>query len=220
MGIGLAGALGAIDLARSGPLSSLFSSDYLPHRYCYLAQPGLVWTHAVADGLIAISYAALFASLFWLAGKVRHAAVLQPYLWIFVGFGLFILACGVTHGMEIVTIWWPVYPLSAAFKILCAAISVSTAVLFAKATPTLAGSVLLVIDSLARERQETETEAANYQAQIEAINRSQLIVEFGMDGTIIKANDNYLHTFGYRAVEVIGKHHSSFVSEEYKHSAE
>ncbi len=218
--IGAACALGAIGLAGSGPLSSLFSSNYLPHRYCYLAQPGLVWTNAVADALIALSYVSLFACLFWLAAKVRHAAVLQPYLWIFIGFGLFILACGVTHGMEIVTIWWPVYPLSAALKILCAAISVSTAVLFAKATPTLAGSVLLVIDSLARERQETETEAANYQAQIEAINRSQLIVEFDMDGTIIKANENYLRTFGYQAVEVIGKHHSSFVSEEYKHSAE
>jgi len=107
-------ALGAIDLARRGPLSSLFRSDYLPHRYCYLAQPGLVWTNSLADGLIAIAYATLFGCLFWLAGKVRHAAVLQPYLWIFVGFGLFILACGVTHGMEIVTTWWPVYPLSAA----------------------------------------------------------------------------------------------------------
>ena len=93
------------DLARSGPLSSLFSSNYLPHRYCYLAQPSLVWTNAVADGLIAISYVSLFGCLFWLAGKVRHAAVLHPYLWIFIGFGLFILACGVTHGMEIVTIW-------------------------------------------------------------------------------------------------------------------
>ena len=219
-GIGVAIALGAIDLARRGPLSSLFRSDYLPHRYCYLAQPGLVWTNSLADGLIAIAYATLFGCLFWLAGKVRHAAVLQPYLWIFVGFGLFILACGVTHGMEIVTTWWPVYPLSAAIKIVCAAISVSTAVLFAKATPSLAGSIMLVIDSLAQERQENENEAANYQAQIEAINRSQLIVEFDMDGTIIKANDNYLRTFGYQAVDVIGKHHSRFITEEYRRSAE
>ena len=213
-------ALGAIDLGRQGPLSSLFRSDYLPHRYCYLAQPALVWTNTVADGLIAISYAALFGCLFWLAGKVRHAAVLQPYLWILIGFGLFILLCGVTHGMEIVTIWWPVYPLSAAFKIVCAAISVSTAVLFAKSTPSLAGGIMLVIDSLAREREETENEAANYQAQIEAINRSQLIVEFDMDGTIVEANDNYLRTFGYQPVDVIGKHHSNFVSEEYRRSAE
>ena len=220
VGIGVAGALGVVEFTRSGPLSSLFSSHYLPHRYCYLAQPGLVWTNAVADGLIAISYALLFGCLFWLAGKVRHAAVLHPYLWIFIGFGSFILACGVTHGMEIVTIWWPVYPLAAAFKVVCAAISVSTAVLFVKATPSLAGNILFVIDSLARERQETENEAVNYQGQIEAINRSQMMVEFCMDGTIIRANDNYLHAFGYQGAELTGKHHSVFVSEETRRSAE
>jgi PAS domain S-box-containing protein len=220
VGFGVAGALGVVDLVRSGPVASLFSSDYLPHRYCYLAQPGLVWTNAVADGLIAISYALLFGCLFWLAGKVRHARVLHPYLWIFIGFGSFILACGVTHGMEIVTIWWPVYPLAAAFKIACAAVSVSTAVMFAKAIPSLAGNILSVIDSLAQERQEAEDEAVNYQGQIEAINRSQMMAEFSMDGAIIQANDNYLRAFGYRGVELRGKRHSVFVSEETRRSAE
>jgi two-component system sensor histidine kinase/response regulator len=220
VGFGVVGALGMVDLVRSGPVASLFSSHYLPHRYCYLAQPGLVWTNAVADGLIAISYTLLFGCLFWLAGKVRHATVLHPYLWIFIGFGLFIVACGVTHGMEIVTIWWPVYPLAAASKILCAGISVSTAVLFAKATPTLAASILSVIDSLARERQETENEAVNYKAQIEAINRSQMMVEFSMDGAIIRANDNYLRAFGYQGVELTGRYHDIFVSEESRRSAE
>ncbi len=219
-GFGVAGALAVAALARSGPLSSLFSSNYLPHRYCYLAQPGLVWTNAVADGLIAISYAALFGCLFWLVGKVRHAAVLHPYLWIFIGFGSFILACGVTHGMEIVTIWWPVYPLAAAFKILCAAISVGTAVMFAKATPSLSGNILLVIDSLAEERQEAAKEAVNYQEQIEAINRSQMMVELGMDGTIIKVNDNYLREFGYQGFELAGKYHDILISEESRQSAE
>jgi PAS domain S-box-containing protein len=219
-GFGVAGALGVAAVVRSGPLSSLFSSQYLPHRYCYLAQPGLVWTNAVADGLIAISYAMLFTCLFWLAGKVRHATVLHPYLWIFIGFGLFILACGVTHGMEIVTIWWPVYPLAAAFKIGCAAVSVATAVTFAKATPSLAGNILFVIDSLAQERQEAENEAVNYQRQIEAINQSQMIAEFSMDGAIIQANDNYLHAFGYQGAELRGKRHSVFVSEETRGSSE
>jgi PAS domain S-box-containing protein len=219
-GVGVAGGLGVAALARSGPLSPLFSSQYLPHRYCYLAQPGLIWTNALADGLIAISYVSLFGCLFWLASKVRHAAVLHPYVWIFVGFGSFILACGITHGMEIVTIWWPVYPLAAAIKIACAAISVATAVVFAKGTPSLAGNILFVIDSLAQERQEAKNEAVNYQRQIEAINQSQMIAEFSMDGAIIQANDNYLHAFGYEGGELRGKHHSVFVSEKTRRSAE
>jgi hypothetical protein len=39
----------AAALARAGVFSSLLSANYIPHRYCYLARPGLVWTNAVAD---------------------------------------------------------------------------------------------------------------------------------------------------------------------------
>src|SRR6202012_900291 len=86
--------------------------------------------------------------------------------------------------------------------------------------PSLAGNILFMIDSLAQERLETESEAVNYQGQIEAINRSQMIVEFWMDGTIITANDNYLRVFGYESAELRGKHHSAFVSEETRRSTE
>ena len=92
--------------------------------------------------------------------------------------------------------------------------------MFAKATPSLPGNILLVIDSLAQERQEAAKEAVNYQEQIEAINRSQMMVELGMDGTIIKANDNYLRAFGYQGVELTGKYHDILVSEESRQSAE
>ena len=125
--------------------------------------------------------------------------------------------------MEIITIWWPVYPLSAAFKVVCAAISVSTAVLFRQGD-TRAGSEhhcwTSSILAGPRKAEETENEAVNYKAQIEAINRSQMMVEYRMNGTIIKANANYLRVFGWQEIELTGKHHSVFVSEEYKQSAE
>ena len=89
----------------------LFSSNYLPHQFCYLAQPWLVWTNVTTDGLIAISYLALFLGLFWLAYKLRDLEEMKGYLWIFFAFGTFILTCGLTHVMEIVTVWWPVYRL-------------------------------------------------------------------------------------------------------------
>jgi len=37
-------------------LEKLFSSDFMPHGYCYLWKPGLVWLHAVSDVLIALAY--------------------------------------------------------------------------------------------------------------------------------------------------------------------
>ncbi|MEI6987393.1 MAG: PAS domain S-box protein, partial [Rhodospirillaceae bacterium] len=67
---------------------------------------------------------------------------------------------------------------------------------------------------------EREEATTNYKGQIEAINRSQMIIEFTLDGSIIKANANYLKAFGYAEGDLAGKNHSVFVSEDYKASAE
>ena len=53
-----------------------------------------------------------------------------------------------------------------------------------------------------------------------ALNRSQAIIEFELDGTIISANDNFLKTMGYALEEVQGQHHSMFVEPAYRTSAE
>src|SRR5271155_962009 len=103
--------------AVSGPagwVSSLFSRNYLPHRYCYRADPGLVWTNVISDASIAVSYVVIFACLLWIAGNLRRLPQLRGFIWIFVAFGTFIVSCAVTHFMEVVTVWFPFYPLSAA----------------------------------------------------------------------------------------------------------
>ena len=48
-------------------------------------------------------------------------------------------------------------------------------------------------------------------AQVAAISKSQAVIEFAMDGTIITANQNFLDALGYRLEEIQGKHHSMFV---------
>ena len=53
--------------------------------------------------------------------------------------------------------------------------------------------------------------AADTNAQIDAINKSQAIIQFDLDGTVLDANQNFLKAFGYRADEVIGHHHRMFV---------
>jgi hypothetical protein len=102
----------------------LLTTDFLPHAYCYLGKPGLVWTNVVADSLIGIAYIAISATLGYLGYKGRRDI---PFHWMFLAFGLFILACGGTHFMEAVTIWIPVYILSAAVKLFTAAVSLTTA---------------------------------------------------------------------------------------------
>jgi methyl-accepting chemotaxis protein len=52
---------------------------------------------------------------------------------------------------------------------------------------------------------------ADLAGQIEAIGKSQAVIEFNLDGTILTANDNFLHALGYSLGEIKGKHHSMFV---------
>lgn len=52
---------------------------------------------------------------------------------------------------------------------------------------------------------------ANFEGQIAAINRSQAVIEFGVDGRILVANENFLKATGYTLEEIRGQHHSMFV---------
>jgi methyl-accepting chemotaxis protein len=61
---------------------------------------------------------------------------------------------------------------------------------------------------------------ADFSGQIAAIGKSQAVIEFHMDGTIVQANDNFLRTLGYSLDEVKGRHHGMFVEESYRHSPE
>lgn len=55
---------------------------------------------------------------------------------------------------------------------------------------------------------------------IEAISKSQAVIEFEMDGTIITANHNFLKTLGYSLDEIKGRHHSMFAEDSVKNSHE
>ena len=59
------------------------------------------------------------------------------------------------------------------------------------------------------------TESTNVFA---AISKSQAVVEFQMDGTVISANENFLKALGYTLDEIKGRHHSMFVDEDYRRS--
>ena len=60
----------------------------------------------------------------------------------------------------------------------------------------------------------------DFEGQINAINTSQAVIHFNLDGTIIDANENFLNAMGYRLEEIKGQHHSMFVESSYANSAE
>jgi methyl-accepting chemotaxis protein len=61
---------------------------------------------------------------------------------------------------------------------------------------------------------------ADFDGQIAAIRRSQAVIEFDLDGTILDANDNFLAAMGYPLSEIKGKHHSMFAEPGTAQSAE
>ena len=59
-----------------------------------------------------------------------------------------------------------------------------------------------------------------YIGQVKAINKSNAVIEFDMNGNILNANDNFLNTLGYKKDDIVGKNHSIFCEENYKNSNE
>src|SRR5882757_2337459 len=112
-------------------LEKLFSSDFMPHGYCYLWKPGLVWLHVVSDALIALAYFSIPIALIYFIRKRRDL----PFNWMFLCFGTFIMACGTTHAMEVWTLWHGTYWLSGAIKAVTAMASVPTAILLLYLVP-------------------------------------------------------------------------------------
>jgi hypothetical protein len=103
----------------------LFATNgFLPHGVCYSWSSGLLALHVISDSLIAAAYFSIPLALVYFVRKRRDL----PFNWIFLLFGVFIIACGSTHAVDIWTIWYPHYWFSGAVKAVTAAASVPTAI--------------------------------------------------------------------------------------------
>lgn len=70
------------------------------------------------------------------------------------------------------------------------------------------------------DKKSQERQLAEAKAKVEAMGRSQAIIEFNLDGTTITANEHFLKLLGYELSEVQGKHHRIFCEPKYVESAE
>src|ERR1700704_3542996 len=113
-------------------LKALLSpSGFMPHAYCFSWNARLVWLHFVSDSLIALAYFSIPITLVYFIRRRKDL----PFNWIFVCFGIFILACGATHVMEVWTLWHATYWLSGITKAVTALVSVPTAILLVRLIP-------------------------------------------------------------------------------------
>jgi signal transduction histidine kinase len=110
----------------------LSTSEFMPHGHCYLWRPPLVALHVGSDALIGTAYVVIALTLWGLVRRIR-----LPFSPMILSFGTFIGACGLTHYMEVWTLWAPEYWTSGGVKLLTAIASVATGAYLVKARPTI-----------------------------------------------------------------------------------
>jgi diguanylate cyclase (GGDEF)-like protein len=104
---------------------------FMPHGMCYLWDVRMLALHVISDAIIALAYFSIPVILLFFARRRRDL----PFPGIFAMFGLFIVACGLTHVFDIWTIWHPTYWLSGGVKAFTAFVSLTTAVLLVRVVP-------------------------------------------------------------------------------------
>lgn len=138
----LAVMFGVLFLTQSSAVQQVFSTEgFEPHGHCFLWIPTLVRLYSVSDLLIGLSYTVISITLTYL---VYRASKNIPFHWVFLAFGAFIFTCGVTHFMDVITLWTPTYWLAASAKAVTAVASVSTAIIM----PPLVPRVLNLVNTV------------------------------------------------------------------------
>ena len=97
--------------------------NFIPHGFCLAWDPALLGLHVISDSVIAIAYYSIPFALLYFISRRRDLA----FRGIFALTGAFILACGTTHLMGVLTLWYPVYWLDGMIKLFTALISIFTA---------------------------------------------------------------------------------------------
>lgn len=173
---------------------ALLSTNFLPHWYCFVVNQRLLWTTVIADLLIGLSYLAISTTLVWLIRRARRDL---PYSGFFWAFGVFIVSCGITHFLEVLTVWKPMYWLSAAAKAFTAVASVGTAVVLIIAADDIVDFV--------RTAREASSQRGNerFRALIRATPMP--VVSSDLEGRVTAWNPAAERVFGWSAREVLGK---------------
>jgi PAS domain S-box-containing protein len=192
----------------------LLESDFMPHGYCFGWKPDILWLHVTSDALIAISYFLIPFTLIYLLRARRDL----DFGWMAGLFGIFILSCGTTHILGIVTLWHPVYRLEGVVKAVTALASLPTAILLMWLVPQAIalpsprqlraanGEVLRLNEELERrveERTAAVAEAEQRYRQLFEFNPAPMWVREPESGRFLAVNPAAIELYGYTEQEFL-----------------
>jgi signal transduction histidine kinase len=124
------------------------SIPLMPHAVCWRDDPRLIWVMVVTNAITFLSYVTICLTLLYLVRKTRRV-IARDWAYFAVGFALFIVACGSTHLMEVVTTWLPWFWVDASANLLTALLSAWVAVMLIRRASTIGFSINDYADRLA-----------------------------------------------------------------------
>lgn len=176
--------------------------EFMPHGHCFYWQPDLLSMHVISDGLIALSYFSIPFALMYLARRRPD----MRFRRLFIMFAAFILACGVTHVLNIWNFWFADYWLSGYAKVFTAIVSLATAVFLWKIMPRAVHwpTPALLERTNAELRQEITLRKEQELQLQEAFDNAPIGKALvGLDGTWIKVNRALCNILGYSDNELM-----------------
>ena len=106
----------------------MFSNvSLVPHAVCWAAAPHLIWTMVITNAITFLSYVTICFTLLGMAHRTRRV-IARDWAYFTVGFALFIVACGSTHLLEVITTWSPIFWVDAWTNIITAVLSAWVAI--------------------------------------------------------------------------------------------
>jgi PAS domain S-box-containing protein len=182
----------------------LLPRDFMPHGYCYRWVSNLVWLHAISDSLIFLAYMTIPFTLIHIVRRRKDL----PFNWIFVCFGIFIVACGITHAMEVWNLWHANYWLAGIAKAVTAAASILTAILLIRLVPQAltfpsAQDLRQVNQTLTLQGAAVRASELKFRGILESAPDAMIISD--PHGRILLVNAETERLFGYRRDELVGQ---------------
>jgi signal transduction histidine kinase len=142
------------------------ASSLMPHAVCWRADQHLIWTMVISNAITFLSYTTICITLLVLARRTR-IVIARDWIFFLTGFALFIVACGSTHLLEVVTTWSPVFWVDAWTNNITALLSAYIALQLIQRLKTISFGVNDYAERLAR----TEDEKAQLQESLIAAQK-------------------------------------------------